>query len=232
MLTRRSSDASVVSTVQGEGKSIASNPAKLLLSIEKLTSLIEENDFKYRENNVILMDLFDKQLKEAEEKIYAKIEQMKVDTIEKIGMAREFELDNSVYKKSNVPAIKESMKEHEDNDLNELTAKKDTELVTITPKPGFVIKTHRIEDYDKAFINVFHHAAVGIKPPKSDPHQSNANPYIVIGGVGNILDKDGHNCILYSVVVSSYYFDPSTRTRQELTGITENATITRVSCHD
>lgn len=92
------------------------------------------------------------------------------------------------------------------------------ETIEVVPYAGFVIKTRKLlsENKEKVFVNVFHHDQIEVEPanlPKSVTTTANGTaednrPYLVMAEATGVMDKDGHNCLLYNVAVSTEYFKP------------------------
>jgi len=82
------------------------------------------------------------------------------------------------------------------------------EVFTITPHPGFVIKTRKIMGLkEKVFINIFHHESIALEPLNAARTiMADSKPFLVMGETTSALDKDGHNCYTFNVGVSSDYF--------------------------
>lgn len=94
-----------------------------------------------------------------------------------------------------------------------------TEEKTITPIPGFVIKTRKlIGEKEKIFINVFHHELIEIVPhnlPKNIT--ADQKPFLLFGSITHSLDSNGRNCSTYNIGVSSEYFKPDSNLEFKIT---------------
>jgi hypothetical protein len=103
------------------------------------------------------------------------------------------------------------------------------ETIPTIPHAGFVIKTKKLlGNKDKVFINVFHHELVLLNPPNSaKSFIADNKPFCVIGEATNALDKEGHNCSTYNIVVSSEYFKLEDSEETELKIASQQA-ITKV----
>eukprot|EP01039_Chlorochromonas_danica_P001319 gene1319-1441_t len=84
--------------------------------------------------------------------------------------------------------------------------------VTVTPLAGFVIKTRKLlGNKEKAFINVFFDEGVELDAP------NDALPLVYFANISSVLDKEGHNCVIYNVVVSAEYFKQNTEISNRIT---------------
>jgi hypothetical protein len=98
------------------------------------------------------------------------------------------------------------------NDQSDLAVNNQSlyESVQVTPIPGFVIKTRKLlGNKDKVFINIYHHEYIEVDPVVSNSKgevKLDNRPYLIVGEMSNILDKNGHNCATFNVAVSSEYF--------------------------
>jgi hypothetical protein len=79
----------------------------------------------------------------------------------------------------------------------------------IVPTPGFVIKSKKLSNNEKVFINVCHHSTV---PPASDEVQtssgkSSKTTLVVVGAVRETTDKSGDFSMLVDVAINTGRFE-------------------------
>lgn len=136
---------------------------------------------------------------------------------------------------------KESAAMHKDRLLRKLAARSVSQIrvsslateelfsqhksITLTPYPGFVIKTHKASDHlKKVFINVYHHDS--IDQFIADALQDGAavdEPHVLVSDATDVSDKEGVISLLYHVAVASKYFLESYA--QSHTKITDSANV-------
>lgn len=81
------------------------------------------------------------------------------------------------------------------------------DMVSITPHPGFVIKTRKlIGEKNKVFINVFHHELIALNPPGLPSEKAIDKPYMMMEEPTTAVDHSGAKCMTFNVGISSEYF--------------------------
>lgn len=81
------------------------------------------------------------------------------------------------------------------------------DMVSIAPKPGFVIKTRKLMgDKNKVFINLFHHDLIALNPPGLAVEKAVDKPYMMMEEPTTTVDHAGVKCTTFNVGISSEYF--------------------------
>lgn len=201
-------------------------------AMENLYNIIESTRITSINNNKILYQLF----ASLEERMNQKFEEFKAEVYQHLQQQQEFYLNNHTVKKK-LPGEQSKVPSQPTQNIPPLyplnqgasaaaASALDYEMMTITPYPGFVIKTKRLlnqnfmtEDntllfnslnanHDKIFINVFYHDLIELEPESYLISSSivNNKPYFITGESFYVLDKHGTNCLTYNICVNDQYF--------------------------
>lgn len=200
------------------------NAAVLANKVDSLVGMMQQLHVTTRDNNAILNQM----LFSLEERINARIDLVREELVDLINSKLNFShvTPSSTFENPRPKSVAPEkpparrptlMKIFEGiesmNPDTSTAASVSYESYKVKPIPGFVIKTRKLlGNKDKVFINVFHHESIDLEPLSPLP-KSNADnrPYLVIGESSNALDKDGHNCSIFNVAVSSEYFKPDSK---------------------
>lgn len=191
---------------QLEAISVAADesPRQLAMKTEQLLAILQQIHVTTRENNAILNDL----MLSMEERLNARMDRIKEEVLELLASPSSLSAAGSD-KNRWKSALTSAEKVSRCIDSPAPTEACQYESVVVTPMPGFVIKTRKLLGAkDKVFINVFHHEAVEIEPSHVNRSAADNRPYLIIGDVASLLDKEGHSCAIFNVAVSSEYFKP------------------------
>ena len=189
--------------------------------MERILSYLEQAHVTTRDNNSILFQM----LNSMEERINKKIDGVREEMIELINHSVNQQQQQQQQLVTTSPPIIKSAPIRRASAL-EIRTKGDRyshnihsppipptipenfyEMIDITPRPGFAIKTRKlIGEKNKVFINIFHHEMIALTPPGLKSEQAKDKPYMMMEVPTCTTDHAGVDCLTFNVGISSEYF--------------------------
>lgn len=191
------------------------HPANIEDKVNQILEYVEQMQITTRDNNAILHQL----MRTMEERVNRKIDDLRTEMIELIQKTAAAPSNSASPSPVNIPlpsppkaaagrrASAFEMRSKPVAQPAAQTADEAYEMVSITPRPGFVVKTRKlIGEKNKVFINIFHHEQIALNPPGLALEKAIDKPYMMMEDPTTAVDHAGVNCMTFNVGISSEYF--------------------------
>lgn len=192
--------------------------------MDALIRIVQQLHVTSNSNNIILNQL----LSDMEKRIELRISSVKAELSELIlsRLVPVIKRTDSSTRRASSSAIGASVSDKKSDDAVRRTTlsrifdgieshtpvKPVAQSIIVTPLAGFVIKTRKLlGNKEKAFVNVFFDEGVELDATNDAP------PLVYFANISSSLDKEGHSCVIYNVVVSAEYFKQNTEISNRIT---------------